>query len=85
MDKEEKDKQLVKEVQKRESKLVDFRYQNRVKHIHNANNYNKSLDDWAKKGFAGNTLDKAKMDTLGSLEKRMSDVNANLYARKNIQ
>jgi len=83
MGKEEKDMRLVKEVHKRESKLVDFRYQNRVKHINNANNYNKSLDDWARKGFVGNTLDKGKMDTLVNLEKKMNDVNNNLYTRKN--
>lgn len=49
--KEMKDKNLVDEVKRREQKLVELRYNNRMKNIENVQNYNQSLDDWGKKGF----------------------------------
>jgi hypothetical protein len=51
MSKEDKDKQMFVEVRKREQKLVEFRYRNRVQNIIQTDRYDKSLDGWSKKGF----------------------------------
>ena len=51
MSKEDKDKQMFVEVRKREQKLVEFRYRNRVQNIIQSDRYDKSLDGWSKKGF----------------------------------
>ena len=56
--KEENDKLLVSEVRKREQKLVDYRYRNRITQLLGATEYSKSLDNWAKKGFTNANLPK---------------------------
>lgn len=48
----------MQEVRKREQKMADYRYRNRVNSIFSAREYNKSLDNWAKKGFTNNSLSK---------------------------
>lgn len=58
MGKEEKDKQMFVEVRKREQKLVELRYRNRVQSIIHSERYDRSLDTWSKKGFTSTTLDK---------------------------
>ena len=49
--KEEKDLSLFKEVREREAKLVDQRYRNKVIQNVKSEGFNKSLDDWSRKGF----------------------------------
>ena len=51
MTKEEKDLSLFKEVREREAKLVDQRYRNKVIQNVKSEGFNKSLDDWSRKGF----------------------------------
>lgn len=66
--KEMKDKNLVDEVKRREQKLVEIRYNNRMKNIENVQKYNRSLDDWGKKGFLTNTLNKDSIELMNTLE-----------------
>ena len=42
----------VEEVRRKEQKLIDFRYRNRVQSIINEDKFNRSLDDWGKKGYS---------------------------------
>ena len=56
LSKEQQDKLLVQEVRKREQKMVDFRYRNRISSLMDERDYHKSLDSWAKKGFANSGL-----------------------------
>ena len=81
--KEQRDLEIVKEVRGREDKLVSFRYQNRVSHNVSSDTFNKSLDDWSKKGFAQSLLDKSKQELLSQVESKVSGVAGNLYARRN--
>jgi hypothetical protein len=46
------------EVRKREQKLVEFRYRNRVQNIVSSGRFDKSLDTWSRKGFNNQALDK---------------------------
>ena len=66
--KEMKDKSLVDEVKRREQKLVDIRYNNRMKNIESVEKYNRSLDDWSKKGFLTNNLNKDSVELMNTLE-----------------
>ena len=67
--KEHKDKALVQEVRKREQKMVDFRYRNRISSLLDERDYNKSLDNWAKKGFTTSGLPKDDVDLQVSIDK----------------
>ena len=60
--------EILKEVRGREEKLADYRYKNRVQHNQQNDSFNKSLDDWSKKGFANSLLDKNKLDLLSQIE-----------------
>ena len=68
--KERNDKLIVSEVRKREQKMVDYRYRNRVASIFSAQDYNKSLDNWAKKGFANSSLNKDDLDIQTKIDKQ---------------
>ena len=56
-------------MRKREQKMVDFRYRNRISSIMDGRDYNKSLDSWAKKGFTASGLPKDDMDLQVSIDK----------------
>lgn len=69
LSKEQKDKLLVQEVRKREQKMVDFRYRNRISSLMDERDYHKSLDCWAKKGFTNSGLPKDDIDLQASIDK----------------
>ena len=71
MNKEDKDKQMFEEVRKREQKLVEFRYRNRVQNIIQSERYDKSLDGWSKKGFQSNALEKDQQELFSILDKKL--------------
>lgn len=52
LEKEDNDKKKLEEVRRKEQKLIDFRYRNRVQSIINEDKFNRSLDDWGKKGYS---------------------------------
>ena len=66
--KEIKDKSLVDEVRRRQERLVDIRYNNRMKNIESVEKYNRSLDDWGKKGFLTSTLNRDSVELMNTLE-----------------
>jgi hypothetical protein len=76
--KEEKDKQMFVEVRKREQKLVEFRYRNRVSSIIQSERYDKTLDTWSKKGFANTSLDKDMSEVFSVLDEKKKQLNGGL-------
>ena len=83
LSKGQRDLEILKEVRSREEKLADYRYNNRVQQNKQNDSFNKSLDDWSKKGFNTNLLDKDKQNLLSIVEKRVTSKADNLYARRN--
>jgi len=81
LSKEQRDLALIREVRDREDKLVEFRYRNIVQHNLNSDTFNKSLDDWSKKGFNASCIDKSKLELLTSIENKVNETKDNLYAR----
>lgn len=69
--KEFQDKNQIQDMRKREQKLVEYRYRNRVQSIINSEKYNKSLDDWAKKGFMSNSLEKSDVELVSKIDKKL--------------
>ena len=56
--KEHDDLSRVTEQRKEKHKLIDYRYRNRVQSMINSDQFNRSLDEWSKKGFAMSSLGK---------------------------
>ena len=67
MRKEQNDLTAVKESRKRSQKLVDYRYRNRVQSMINSEQYNKSLDEWARNDFKTNQLAKPDLEMVNQL------------------
>ena len=66
------------EVRKREQKLVEFRYRNRVSSIIQSERYDKTLDTWSKKGFANTSLDKDMSEVFSVLDEKKKQLNGGL-------
>ena len=58
MSKERKMQESVLHVKSKEQRLVDFRYQNKVKFNVEKGSFNKTMDDWASTGFSAKRLPK---------------------------
>lgn len=71
IDREVKAQQTVDEVKKREQRLVDFRYRNRVMFMQQSDKYAKSLDSWAAKGFNNNMLPDEQKQMMIALDRQM--------------
>jgi hypothetical protein len=72
MSKEVNNSTMVQEKRQRSQKLVDYRYRNRVLVQINTDQYNTSLNDWAKKGYTTSSLGKQDLELLSQIDTKRS-------------
>ena len=68
---EQKNFEKVRNMKDKESKLVDFRYQNKVKYNYERQNFGKSMDIWSKQGYAGAKIPRESISLLTKIEERI--------------
>ena len=70
--KEEKNGDAVKDMKTKEQKLVDFRYENKVKYNIERDNFSRSMQNWASQGFNNVKLPKETTEMAAKIENRIS-------------
>jgi hypothetical protein len=55
----------------KESKLVDFRYQNKVKYNYERENFGKSMDVWSKQGYVNSRVPRESASLLNKIEEKI--------------
>ena len=61
----------VNNMKDKESKLVDFRYQNKVKYNYERQNFGKSMDVWSKMGFTNGRVPRESVSLLNKIEEKI--------------
>ena len=82
MEKDKRDREVYKEVMKREQRMVDFRYKNTVLRQLMTSQFEKKLDVWSNKGFAPSGIEKENLELFNTLDKKILRNKENIRAIK---
>eukprot|EP00356_Strombidium_inclinatum_P013083 CAMPEP_0170502754 /NCGR_PEP_ID=MMETSP0208-20121228/42494_1 /TAXON_ID=197538 /ORGANISM="Strombidium inclinatum, Strain S3" /LENGTH=158 /DNA_ID=CAMNT_0010782025 /DNA_START=1400 /DNA_END=1872 /DNA_ORIENTATION=+ len=82
MNKEKMNKESVRDTRYKEQRLVDFRFDNKVKHNFDRLHFSKTMDSWAMRGFSAKKFPKETISLLSRVEDRMKVRNT---FEKNVQ
>lgn len=72
MSKERKMQESVLNLKSKEQRLVDFRYQNKVKFNVEKGSFNKTMDNWASTGFSSKRLPKDQATVLAQIDEKQN-------------
>jgi hypothetical protein len=61
----------VQNMKDKESKLVDFRYQNKVKYNYERSTFGKSMDVWSKQGYTNSKIPRESVSLLNKIEEKI--------------